>query len=122
MNFRPASAHPTGDIREVVVLLVSFGPMPSHSFPEDADGFSALSANWDAFCQYHFAPLLESAVDGNFAPLIQMLLLPFVAILVSMACWLFAVYIIAASTTAPVFRPNRPFPPRQADGRAGKRQ
>lgn len=32
------------------------------------NGFSALSANWDAFCQYHFAPLLESVVDGNFAP------------------------------------------------------
>lgn len=60
------------------------------------DGFSALSANWDAFCQYHFAPLLESTVDGNFAPLMQMLLLPFVAILVSVACWLFAVYIVAA--------------------------
>ena len=29
-------------------------------------------------------------------PLIQMLLLPFVASLVSVACWLFAVYIIAA--------------------------
>ena len=61
-----------------------------------SDGVSALAANWDAFCQYHFAPMLESAVDGNFAPLIQMLLLPFVASLVSVAYFLFAVYIIAA--------------------------